>query len=171
MQKVSKLVFLLFAFTILNCSKKEEYIELTSGIYMNPLEPRFGIKIVKNKVFYCEEIIKKNRRTGIYNYYELFYSPNMTSLKIEVSRSFNRNFITKPIPDGEIKKLRYCINGKFYESFFFPNQLNSIQLNVYYKILSIPKLKKRKKSYYKNYNNELLEEELPPPPPAPGRSF
>lgn len=68
---------ILFLFLILfsSCSKDEiRYIELTSGMEMDPNKARFGMKIMSDNYFYlCQEVMNINSvnydyHTGKYRY-------------------------------------------------------------------------------------------------------
>ncbi|MDR6464583.1 hypothetical protein [Chryseobacterium sediminis] len=151
----------------LSCHKdKKEYIEITSGLSMDPGEPRIGVLINdKDSVYICKEIIKNHERTGEYIYFNSLNKISFDTYKDETLKVFNSSISFHSIPDAQPQQLVYFLNGKQYKQRFYFHQLSAQQKKAVTDILHLNNVKDlRGLPDYNKFSKELLEEVNPIPP-------
>ncbi|MDD5152002.1 MAG: hypothetical protein PHC28_16235 [Flavobacterium sp.] len=160
---MKKIIFFI-ALIFISCNNdNNDKIVLTSGISMNPAEPRFGIEIKRDTLYYCEEIINNK---GNYNYYKSeIDSKILSDLRNGIQNEFKKNIENKSIEDATPFELYTCFDNnikknKFYFSSF---SLNKNQIKVIKTIIKLKELKMEKIESH-SFPNELLTEKLPEPP-------
>lgn len=158
---------ILLVLIIISCETKEgeDRIILTSGIAMNPDEPRFGIEINSNgTLYYCEEIISNK---GHYKYYKSKVDPTLfINLKNEINYNFNGDSKNESIVDATPYELRtfFGKNNKMVDFYFY--NLNRKQIETIKKIIKTKNAKLEEIAIH-DFPKKLLNEKLPEPPPMP----
>lgn len=158
---------------ILSCYKDKEiqYLELTSGLAMDPHQGRFGIKIISDNYFYiCKEIMdidseKIDHHTGKYKYYKSVSKIDFIEYQALISTNFakEKRLVFHSIADAEAYQIKYHFyNGKDKYRFYSSN-LNEKQ-NYVIEMLENLRHKKFKEIDSIEFSSDLLQEKLPEPP-------
>lgn len=165
---MNRIYILLVLFICSGCdTKNDERIILTSGISMNPEEPRFGIEITNDKIYICQEKIEKK---GTYNYYsDDLDSGVFENIKKDLIEKFNKDVRSGNIVDATPYQLDLEIRDKKRKIKFYFHYLNQGQMETINEIINLKgnNLKKFEKIMYHEFPMDLLNEKLPEPPPVP----
>jgi len=159
-------LFILLGLIVISCNTEnnKEKIILTTGISMNPDEPRIGIEINKDSLYYCEEI---NSKKGHYRYYKAkINSEVFFSLKQDIQNNFKEVFKDDEIADSTPYQLNIKFDSNSNNFKFYLNNLNSMQLKIIKRIKNV-KGDKLVKIKDHDFPKELLLEKLPEPPLIP----
>lgn len=158
---MKKIIFFI-ALIFISCDNgNNDKIVLTNGISMNPAEPRFGIEIKKDTLYYCEEIINNK---GNYNYYKSkIDSKIFLDLRNDIENEFEENIENKSIEDATPFELYTCFDNNIKKNKFYFSFLNKNQIKVIKTIIKLKEIKMEKIDYH-HFPYELLTEKLPEPP-------
>ncbi|MFG4002079.1 hypothetical protein [Flavobacterium aquidurense] len=162
-----KKILIFIVLIVISCETKDsdDRIILTSGISMNPDEPRFGIEINSNgTLFYCEEIISNK---GHYKYYQSKVDSSVfLNLKNEINHNFKVDAKNEPIVDATHYELHtyFGQKNKLFDFYFY--DLNSKQIETIKKIIKTKNIKLEEITIH-DFPKKLLHEKLPEPPPMP----
>ena len=154
-------------FLLISCNneKTQEYIEVSTGLSMNPINPRIGVFINnRDSLYVCEEIIYNNTRSGEYNYYKSTNKINFRKFKMSVSNVFNDSLFFKSIPDEQSNQIIYNLDNRKYKQNFYTHQLSKSQQIVFKNILQLKKSQNLEKISYHVFSKDLLQQKLPLPP-------
>lgn len=147
--------------------KKLEYIEITTGVHMDPSEPRIGIYINNNdSLYFCKEIVNNKGRTGSYKYYKFNDKINFSRYRNQVLKEFNKPFLFRSIIDEQPKQISYSLEKVNYKQKFYFNQLNSNQKKAYNDIVSLILEGNFIEISNYNFSQNLLYQKNQPEPPA-----
>lgn len=157
-----KIIIIIVSFIFISCNKENsDRIVLTSGLSMNPDEPRFGIEIKKDTLYYCEETAGSSTK---YNYYKSKIDPIVfLNLRKEIKNEFKVILVNKSIVDATQFQLYTSFDEKIEQENFYFTFLNEKQKKLINGILKL-KDNKLEKIKYHNFPSELLTEKLPQPP-------
>ncbi|MEG2078114.1 hypothetical protein [Chryseobacterium sp.] len=163
--KIIKVILVIFLF--ISCHKKNrEYVELTIGNSMNPVEPRTGILISDtDSVYISKETISHGERTGKYKYFKVSESVDFEKFKKSIIESFNDSIRFHSIPDNQPKQIVYLLNNKRYKQIFYYDQLSKKQKIAINNLLMLRKSQNLLQIPYYHFSDELLNYKLPDPPP------
>lgn len=159
---MKKYMYLLIVLFCISCKNDDEKIVLTCGLGENPDSPRFGIEINNSgDVFYCEEI--KNK-IGEYKYYQskLRDETKFNDLKSLIRNDFKTKKIQNKNTGTRFYNLKMIDESSSVDVFFAFNSLDSNQVVLINKIVSL-KNQKMKKIKYHDFPNKLLIYKLPVP--------
>ena len=156
---------------IIGCSKAStsEKIVLTSGLNTNPSEPRFGIELNNNHVFYCVENLENK---GYYFYYEgIIKSDDFKKIKNKIKVFYESKINTKNVKDGDRYELLYCHKNTVKSIIFETKFLNAEQLSLLEEIISFKYTDTKNIDFksidFHEFPKTLLQEKLPEPPAVP----
>ncbi|WP_407402526.1 hypothetical protein [Chryseobacterium sp.] len=169
--KIINILFICIITMIISCqSNTNEYIEITTGIPMNPNQPRIGIIVNGNdSVYMCKEIINGGGFSKLtsYKYYAGKEKINFNKYKKEVKLLFGDTIIFNFPQDGEMEKLKFFIDNKNHERFFTTSILNDKQNKIFYSMKELMKKNNFVEIPYHKFSRDLLDSKIPDPPPLP----
>ena len=145
-------------------TQKNEYIILTNGFSMNPAEPRIGIEITLDSIYYCQE---KSGGNGNYNYYRGDVdAQTFIKIKTEILKDF-KSF--KPheylVKDGQEYQMIYNIEDMMDTLLLESSFITKKQYALIEQIISLKDKSKFSEIKYHSFPEKLLKYKLPEPPP------
>ncbi|WP_417351300.1 hypothetical protein [Flavobacterium alkalisoli] len=177
--KHNKLLLPLLFFILFSCTQKpqemQENLIITVGSGMDPSEPRYGIELKGDTLFYCEEINPQEtfKDTFLYKYYYCIVG------KEKVNDILNRS---KAVFDNKLD-YGYIDDANFYQidintyfddkdkpidtlttTFYLEHLEEDEQLKVVNDILALKDCDLKPMKYHL-FNSGILQYRLPPPPP------
>lgn len=155
----NSLIILIVIIGISCNSTKTKSILLTTGLSSNPDERRFGIEIINNKIYYCEEI-----NNGKYNYFEGEIDEKKLTDFYNNFNNFTFKIQNKKIIDAKIYRLDYTNNNKKKTIKFHLSELVAEDILIINKLIEFKNTIEFKKISYHFFPKELLLEQLPIPP-------
>ncbi|WP_343618310.1 hypothetical protein [Flavobacterium sp.] len=162
-----KKLFILLGLIVISCNTEnnKEKIILTSGISMNPDQPRFGIEINnEDTLYYCEEVITNK---GHYKFYKSkISSETFLSLRKEIQNNFKSKFNEEEIVDATPYELDIKFDNNNAVFSFYLDNLDDAQVQIINKIIKSKDLTLEEIKHH-NFPKRLLTEKLPSPPPPP----
>ncbi len=163
---MNKLLYILSAaIVVVSCNnhyQNNDSVVFTTNFSMDPSEPRFGIEIKSDTIFYCEEIIGNK---GNYNYYYCNYDKDkIKSIHQEVLKQFSVGYKKNEISDGMLCQLN-IVNGEDSSKYvFFESNLNVGQRKIINNIIILKNCNLKNMEYH-SFPEEMLKDKLPEPPP------
>lgn len=155
--KILLLLLIVFACNTKNVQK----VVLTIGVSMNPNEPRIGIEIDGNNIYYCREKINKK---GDYDYFHgTLNQEELKKLDFNIGESFKNKIELENIVDATPYQLNFNLNETPEKRKFYLSNLEGKQLKIIEKIIEMKNVKLTRIEYHK-FPNDLLQEKLPEPP-------
>lgn len=177
--KHNKLLLLLF-FIVISCTQKpqekQENLIITVGSGMDPSEPRYGIELKGDTLFYCEEINPQEivKDTFLYKYYYCIIGKEKVTEILERSKAvFDNKLDYGYIDDANFYQLNintYLENtdkpvDTLTTTFYIANLESEEQVKVVNDILALKNCDLKPMKYHL-FNSGILQYSLPPPPPV-----
>lgn len=157
-----RIFFISFFFLLVSCRNESKSLIFTTNRSMDPNEPRFGIEIKNDTIFYCEEIIS-NR--GKYNYYYCItdYKIIQKSIK-EIEKEFDSQLVYGKLVDATLCQINIKSENDSLRTTFYIEELTGSQEEAINKLLELKACKFKKLNFHL-FPSEMLRDELPIPPP------
>ncbi len=164
----SKFLILIFCslIIIIGCAKNNsDSIVFSHGQSMNPSEPRFGVEITIDTIFYCEEI---SFNSSTYKYFFTINDGkyNYHSIQSEMLHLFGKSKVFNENADSDFTECQICIRytDELIKNDFYLEALDVNQKDAMDKIINFKNYKFQKMKYH-HFPNDILFKNLPEPPP------
>lgn len=150
-------------------SNKNEYIELTTGLSMDPFQSRMGVIINSNdSIYFCKEVIdmtnNNEAKPTIYRYYVGKEKINFNEYKKDVKLLFSDTIIFDMPKDAKIEKLEFSIDGKLYKRFLTYSILSKKQSEFIHNLKYLMTKGNFVEIPYHKFSRDLLYYKIPYPP-------
>lgn len=142
--------------------KKYDRVIFTTGFFMDPAQPRFGIEIKVDTLFYCEEIINSN---GRYNYYYCIHNiDKLNKLRQKIKSSFASRIETRDFPDATLCQLDIISKNDTIKETFYLGMLEHFRSDIIKEMIKLKDCDLKQIEYHE-FPQDLLNSKMPVPPP------
>ncbi|QYJ68242.1 hypothetical protein [Flavobacterium litorale] len=157
--KALKLITIIFLLGCSNSYENDSKIIFTTGIAMDPSEPRIGIEIKPDTLFYCLEKHEKAE----YDYYYCLQRTNVEEYIRKLKPLFNYYPKYSDIPDATPCQLDIVEKQDTLRFVFYLELINDKQREIIHDLITLKDCDTIKIEH-RDFPVELLLDKLPEPP-------
>jgi len=163
--KMNKIFLLSISLLFFSCQdqkeQKQERVIFTTGFFMNPAQPRFGIEIKADTLFYCEEIIDS---IGTYNYYYCIHNiDELDKLRERFKSSFASRIPAQDIPDATLCQVDIISENEIIKETFYLVMLEHFRSDIIKEMIKLKDCDLKSIEYHE-FPKDLLYSQMPIPP-------
>ncbi|KGO78579.1 hypothetical protein Q763_17240 [Flavobacterium beibuense F44-8] len=164
--------YVLLSFLVISCTVKQqpqpESLVLTVGSGINPNEPRFGIELKGDTLFYCEEINPRDsfKDTFLYKYSYCIIGKKKVNEMLDRSKAvFDTKVDYGHIADASYYQLDINTEADTVKTTFYISNLETdSQKQAVYDIIALKDCDLKPMEFH-DFKSGILQYKLPPPPP------
>lgn len=155
--------FILAVLIFIGCEKKinSPSVVLTTSFFSNPEQPRFGIEIKDDTLFYCKEITKYPGRYD--TYYCIYNYEELKEIQDEIRNAFKRQLKLNEESDATLCQLNIKTEVDNIKILFNMESLSAERSEIIQRLIELKKCNLRPIKFHK-FPMELLNAKMPVPP-------